>query len=92
MPSSGCAPTKPKAKIAQELRTLAQVLEEAAHAELPQEQTQYLMQYYVPILKQNHPDDHPKRLRDLEHFQGMMERYRSLETFAERHGAGAAQR
>ena len=69
-----------KAKVAQELRTLAQVLEEAARAELPQEQMQYLLQYYVPILKQNHPDDHPKRLRDLEHFQGMMERYRSLET------------
>jgi DNA helicase-2/ATP-dependent DNA helicase PcrA len=69
-----------KGKVAQELRTLAQVLEEAAHAELPQEQMQYLLQYYVPLLKQNHPDDHPKRLRDLEHFQGMMERYRSLET------------
>ena len=69
-----------KGKVAQELRTLAQVLEEAARAELPQEQMQYLLQYYVPILKQNHPDDHPKRLRDLEHFQGMMERYRSLET------------
>jgi DNA helicase-2/ATP-dependent DNA helicase PcrA len=68
-----------KGKVAQELRTLAQVLEEAARAELPQEQMQYLLQYYVPILKQNHPDDHPKRLRDLEHFHGMMDRYRSLE-------------
>jgi DNA helicase II / ATP-dependent DNA helicase PcrA len=66
-------------KVAQELRTLAQVLEEAGRAELPAEQIQYLLQYYVPILKQNHPDDHPKRLRDLEHFQGMTERYRSLE-------------
>lgn len=68
-----------KGKVAQELKTLAQVLEEAAQAELPSEQMQYLLQYYVPILKQNHPDDHPKRLRDLEHFQGMTERYRSLE-------------
>jgi DNA helicase-2/ATP-dependent DNA helicase PcrA len=66
-------------KVAQELRTLAQVLEEAGGAELPSEQMQYLLQYYIPILKQNHPDDHPKRLRDLEHFQGMTERYRSLE-------------
>ena len=33
----------------------------------------------LPILKQNYPDDHPKRLRDMEHFQGMTERYRSLE-------------
>jgi len=68
-----------KGKIAHGLRTLAQVLEEAAHVELPSEQAQYLLQYYVPILKQNYPDDHPKRLRDMEHFQGMTERYRSLE-------------
>jgi hypothetical protein len=68
-----------KSKIAQGLRTLAQVLEEAGHAELPSEQSQYLLQYYIPILKQNYPDDHPKRLRDMEHFQGMTERYRSLE-------------
>ena len=68
-----------KGKIAHGLRTLAQVLEEAGHAELPPELAQYLMQYYVPILKQNYPDDHPKRLRDMEHFQGMTERYRSLE-------------
>jgi DNA helicase-2/ATP-dependent DNA helicase PcrA len=68
-----------KGKVAHGLRTLAQVLEEAGQAELPPEQSQYLLQYYVPILKQNYPDDHPKRLRDLEHFQGMTERYRSLE-------------
>jgi DNA helicase-2/ATP-dependent DNA helicase PcrA len=68
-----------KPKIAHELKTLAQVLEYAAQAERPAEQTQYLMQYYAPILKRTHPDDHPKRLRDLEHFQGITDRYRSLE-------------
>jgi DNA helicase-2/ATP-dependent DNA helicase PcrA len=68
-----------KGKVAQELRTLAQVLEEAKRAELPSEQAQYVLQYYIPILKQNYPDDHPKRMRDLEHFQGMTERYRNLE-------------
>ncbi|HEX9788505.1 MAG TPA: ATP-dependent helicase, partial [Candidatus Binatia bacterium] len=68
-----------KGKVAHGLRTLAQVLEEARRAEMPSEQAQYLMQYYVPVLKQNYPDDHPKRLRDMEHFQGMTERYRSLE-------------
>jgi DNA helicase-2/ATP-dependent DNA helicase PcrA len=66
-------------KVAHALKTLAQVLEEAARAELPSEQAQYLMQYYAPILKQIHPDDHPKRLRDLEHFQSMTERYRNLQ-------------
>jgi ATP-dependent DNA helicase UvrD/PcrA len=68
-----------KGKIAHELKTLAQVLQYASQAERPAEQTQYLMQYYAPILKRNHPDDHPKRLRDLEHFQGITDRYRSLE-------------
>jgi DNA helicase-2/ATP-dependent DNA helicase PcrA len=68
-----------RGKVTHGLRTLAQVLEEAAQAELPAEQAQYLMQYYVPILKQHYPDDHPKRLRDMEHFQGMTDRYRSLE-------------
>jgi DNA helicase II / ATP-dependent DNA helicase PcrA len=68
-----------RGKVAHGLRTLAQVLEEAAQAELPAEQAQYLMQYYEPILKQRYPDDYPKRLRDMEHFQGMTDRYRSLE-------------
>ena len=68
-----------RGKIAQGLKTLAQVLEVTSEAELPAEQAQYLMQYYTPILKQNYPDDHPKRLRDMEHFQGMTERYRNLE-------------
>lgn len=68
-----------KGKVAHGVKTLAQVLEFASQADRPVEQTQYLMQYYGPILKRNHPDDHPKRLRDLEHFQGVTERYRSLE-------------
>ncbi|MBI1995004.1 MAG: ATP-dependent helicase [Deltaproteobacteria bacterium] len=68
-----------RGKVAHGLKTLAQVFEAASQAERPVEQTQYLMQYYLPILKRNHPEDHPKRLRDLEHFQGIMERYRSLE-------------
>ena len=68
-----------KEKIAHELKTLAQVLQYASGAERPAEQTQYLMQYYTPVLKRNHPEDHPKRLRDLEHFQGITDRYQSLE-------------
>ncbi len=68
-----------KGKVAHGLKTLAQVLQGASEPLHPVEQIQYLMQYYVPILKRNHPDDHPKRLRDLEHFQGITERYRSLE-------------
>ena len=68
-----------KGRVAQGLKTLAQVFQAATEAELPVEQAQYLMQYYLPILKRNHPDDHPKRLKDLEHFLGITERYRSLD-------------
>ena len=66
-------------RVAHGLRTLAQVLEASSEELRPAEKAQYLTQYYVPILKRKYPDDYPKRLRDLEHFQGMTERYRSLE-------------
>jgi DNA helicase-2/ATP-dependent DNA helicase PcrA len=68
-----------KGKIALGLKTLAQVLQVTADAQRPAEQAQYFMQYYAPILKRLHPEDHPKRLRDLEHFLGITERYRSLD-------------
>ncbi len=68
-----------KGKIALGLKTLAQVLQVTAEAQHPAEQVQYLLQYYVPILKRTHPEDHPKRLKDLEHFHGITERYRSLD-------------
>jgi DNA helicase-2/ATP-dependent DNA helicase PcrA len=68
-----------KGKVALGLKTLGQVLEGAAQADHPAEQAQYLMQYYVPLLKHHHPEDYPKRLKDLEHFYGITERYRSLE-------------
>lgn len=68
-----------KGKIALGLKTLAQVLQVAAEAQRPAEQAQYLLQYYLPILKRTHPEDHPKRMKDLEHFQGITERYRSLD-------------
>jgi len=68
-----------KGKIALGLKTLAQVLQVAAEAQRPAEQAQYLLQYYLPILKRTHPEDHPKRLKDLEHFQEITERYRSLD-------------
>ncbi len=68
-----------KGKVALSLKTLAQVLQVAAEAQQPAEQVQYLLQYYLPILKRAHPEDHPKRMKDLEHFQGITERYRSLD-------------
>jgi ATP-dependent DNA helicase UvrD/PcrA len=68
-----------KGKAAHGLRTLAQVLEACSEKARPAEMAQYLLQYYTPLLKQNHPDDYPKRMKDMEHFLGMTERYRSLE-------------
>ncbi len=68
-----------KGKVAHGLKTLAQVLEACSEGHRPAEKAQYLMQYYLPILKRRYPDDYPKRLKDMEHFQGMTERYRSLE-------------
>jgi DNA helicase-2/ATP-dependent DNA helicase PcrA len=68
-----------KGKVAHGLKTLAQVLEGSFGGHRPAEMAQYLLQYYVPILKRKYPDDYPKRLKDMEHFQGMTERYRSLD-------------
>lgn len=36
--------------------------------------------HYEPILKRVHPDDHPRRLKDLEHLVTIASRYRSLES------------
>lgn len=45
----------------------------------PDEQLAAVLRYYEPILKRVHADDHPKRLRDLEHFQSIAARYRALQ-------------
>jgi DNA helicase II / ATP-dependent DNA helicase PcrA len=39
-----------------------------------------VINYYVPILKEKY-DDHPKRIRDLEHLVTIMERYTDLKPF-----------
>ena len=39
-----------------------------------------MLRYYEPLLKRVHPDDYPKRQRDLEHFVSIAARYRSLES------------
>ena len=39
-----------------------------------------MLAYYLPLMREAYPDDYPKRERDLEHFQNIAERYRSLET------------
>jgi len=45
----------------------------------PAEQLTEVVEYYLPIMREAYADDYPKRERDLEHFQNLAERYRSLE-------------
>ena len=66
----------------QGLRQLASVLEQVANQESlrPVEVMNDVMDYYLPILKNQH-DDYPKRIRDLEHLSVMAERYQQVEEF-----------
>jgi DNA helicase-2/ATP-dependent DNA helicase PcrA len=46
----------------------------------PADQLADVVEYYLPIMRDAYRDDYPKRERDLEHFQNLAERYRSLES------------
>ena len=46
----------------------------------PAEQLAEVIEYYRPIMREAYRDDYPKRERDLDHFQDLAERYRSLES------------
>jgi DNA helicase-2/ATP-dependent DNA helicase PcrA len=61
-------------------RRLAALLADMrAEGKRPAEQVAATLEYYVPLMRDAYPDDFPKRQRDLEHFQNITERYRSLE-------------
>jgi DNA helicase-2/ATP-dependent DNA helicase PcrA len=45
----------------------------------PAEQLTEVLGYYEPLLKRAHRDDYPKRLKDLEHFLAIAERYEHLD-------------
>jgi len=68
-----------RGKAGQGLKMLAQVLSGCTQRTRPADLAQYLMQYYLPLLKRKHADDYPKRLKDLEHFQEITERYAGLD-------------
>jgi len=46
----------------------------------PAERLAAVLEYYLPLMREAYPDDYPKRERDLEHFQTITERYRSLQS------------
>jgi DNA helicase-2/ATP-dependent DNA helicase PcrA len=50
-----------------------------AEGRRPADQLAEAIDYYGPIMRDAYPDDYPKRERDLEHFQNLAERYRSLD-------------
>ncbi len=60
-----------------EVRRLARLLAEVAAATTPGEQLGRILAYYGPVLRRLHPEDYPKRERDLEQFAVIAERYRS---------------
>jgi DNA helicase-2/ATP-dependent DNA helicase PcrA len=49
-------------------------------ARRPDEQLGEVLRYYEPLLKRRHPDDYPKRQRDLEHFVSIAARYKTLQS------------
>jgi len=69
--------TRSHGKSAGEVQHLAQLLGEVASAGTPGEQLGLILAYYAPVLRRLHPEDYPKRERDLEQFAAIAERYRS---------------
>jgi DNA helicase-2/ATP-dependent DNA helicase PcrA len=64
-----------------ELARLAELLTEITLDELPvEERVGRIVGFYVPMLRHKHPEDFPKREKDLEHFLTIAARYRSLDT------------
>ncbi len=62
-------------------RRLAELLASMrGEAKRPADQVAATIAYYLPIMREAYPDDFPKRERDLEHFQNITERYRSLQS------------
>jgi DNA helicase-2/ATP-dependent DNA helicase PcrA len=71
----------PKRALATELHGLAGLIRRLQTlSTVPEEQLDQVLVYYEPILKRVHPEDHPKRRKDLEHFASIAARYRHLES------------
>jgi len=64
-----------------ELARLADVLDEVASDNVPvADKVAAVVGFYVPMMRHLHPEDHPKREKDLEHFLTIAARYRTLGT------------
>ncbi len=76
-PWEALAAAPARGKSAGEVQHLARLLGEVAGAATPGEQLGLILAYYGPVLRRLHPEDYPKRERDLEQFAAIAERYRS---------------
>src|SRR5262249_20599024 len=63
----------------QDLRHLALLLAEIRSDAVPvEDKVARVVAFYAPMLRHRHPEDYPKREKDLEHFLTIAARYRSL--------------
>jgi DNA helicase-2/ATP-dependent DNA helicase PcrA len=68
-----------RAAYAKELGRLAALLRDVASDDVaPGEKVARVVGFYTPMLRHRHPEDFPKREKDLEHFVTIAGRYRSL--------------
>ena len=78
---AGLSSVKAKLRQASPFERLAAAMKNLDGGRLPvADMGEKLLEYYTPILEHRY-DDHPKRLRDLEHLLTIMEQYSSLERF-----------
>jgi DNA helicase-2/ATP-dependent DNA helicase PcrA len=79
-PSALRPPPSRRPASARELERLGALLAAlAAETPSPGVALERVIAHYEPILKRVHPDDHPRRQKDLEHLVTIASRYRSLE-------------
>jgi DNA helicase-2/ATP-dependent DNA helicase PcrA len=75
----GTAPLGSKLKGILDLQRV--LTEMAAPGLSPLEVVEKAYEYYEPLLRQHHPDDYPKRMRDLEHLVSLVHDQDSLDEF-----------
>lgn len=78
LPSLGEFPIGPKGE--RGLYDLVKLLDEIYKNANPSDCLERILEYYEPILKRIHYDDHPKRYKDLEHLCTLATKYESIET------------
>ncbi len=79
-PWEALAALPPRGKSGADVQRLAEVLRDVASVTRPGDQLARILTYYGPVLRRIHPEDYPKRERDLEHFATIAERYRSTQS------------